>query len=60
MLCRVELRQGEDGKKYVDIDECAKGTLQCEQECVNNRFWNSGHNIKECRSGAVMHVTQLR
>ena len=42
MHCRAGLRLGPDGKKCVDIDECAEGTAQCDQQCVNKDPRDSG------------------
>lgn len=53
-LChgRPGLRLGTDGKKCVDIDECAEGTAQCEQECVNKDPRESGLQYRcACRNG---------
>lgn len=40
--CREDLRLAEDGKKCVDIDECAEGTAHCGQQCVNKDPRRSG------------------
>ena len=49
---REGLRLGPDGKKCVDIDECAEGLAQCEQACVNHDPRDSGLPYTcKCRPG---------
>lgn len=57
LLYRVGLRLGEDGKKCVDIDECAEGTSQCEQECVNKDPRDSGLlYVCKCHGGYSIDI----
>ncbi len=53
MLCdRAGLRLGPDGKRCVDIDECAEGTAPCEQECENRDPREAGlQYVCKCRAG---------
>ena len=56
-MSRAGLRLGEDGKKCVDIDECAEGTALCEQQCVNKDPRNSGLQYAcKCRSGYSIDI----
>jgi hypothetical protein len=50
--CREGLRLGTDGKKCADIDECAEGTAQCEQQCENLDPRSTGHKyVCKCDAG---------
>lgn len=40
--CREGLQLAEDGRKCVDVNECAEGTAHCEQQCINNDPRRSG------------------
>lgn len=54
---RAGLRLGEDGKRCVDIDECAEGTAQCDQECVNQDPRDTGRQyVCKCRSGYSVDI----
>ena len=54
---RAGLRLGPDGKKCVDIDECAEGLAQCEQTCVNRDPRDSGLQfVCKCRAGFSIDI----
>lgn len=56
-LFRMGLRLGEDGKRCVDIDECAEGTAPCDQECVNKDPRDSGlPYVCKCRGGYSIDI----
>ncbi len=56
-LIRAGLRLGPDGKKCVDIDECAEGTAPCEQECENKDPRETGlQYVCKCRSGFSIDI----
>lgn len=40
--CGHGLKLGPDGKKCVDVDECAEGKAHCEQKCINDDPRTSG------------------
>ncbi|CAL5228469.1 g11610 [Coccomyxa viridis] len=55
--CPTGLRLGEDGKRCIDIDECAEGTAQCDQECVNQDPRETGRQyVCKCRSGYSIDI----
>lgn len=57
MHCRAGLRLGPDGKKCVDIDECAEGTAQCDQQCVNKDPRDSGiYYACTCHNGFSIDI----
>ncbi len=57
LACRAGLRLGQDGKKCVDIDECAEGTALCDQQCVNKDPRDSGLPYAcKCRSGYSIDI----
>ena len=54
---RTGLRLGQDGKRCIDIDECAEGTAQCDQECVNQDPRETGRQyVCKCRSGYSIDI----
>lgn len=56
-LYRAGLRLGKDGKKCVDIDECAEGTAPCDQECENKDPRETGlQYVCKCRSGFSVDI----
>lgn len=54
---RAGLRLGPDGKKCVDIDECAEGKAPCEQECENRDPRDTGlQYVCKCRPGFSIDI----